>query len=399
MLILFLFIAWRLFDFFIAFIVPRLIPYLGFFPYGEIFKEYGLPAFISSFANFDGAQYLTLVREGYNTYTQAYFPLYFLLVKAVALLFPTPGAVRAHNDMVSAILVSNVFFFLGLIMFKRFLGSARNDNLLSVQTTRRVVSTKWPIIFLLLFPTSFFFGAVYTEGLFFFLCIGSLYFLKKKNYWLAGLFAALSSATRLMGIFLFIPFLLSQMSKVKGQKLKSKIKNIKIFSLVLSPFVGFGIYSLYLWKTVGDPFFFFHVQPVFGANRSTNLILLPQVYFRYLKIFFTATWNFQYFVSLIEFFVFSFVFVILILDLIKNLKFKILNLERTALSIFSFINLILPTLTGTFSSIPRYSLMSISFFLFLGEIKNKYVKTFIAVMFFILHVILLGFFIQGYFVG
>ena len=36
------------------------------------------------------------------------------------------------------------------------------------------------------------------------------------------------------------------------------IKNfkLKISNLVLlSPFIGFGIYCLYLWKTVGDPFF------------------------------------------------------------------------------------------------------------------------------------------------
>ena len=103
---------------------------------------------------------------------------------------------------------------------------------------------------------------------------------------------------------------------------------------------------------------FFRVQPVFGANRSTNLILLPQVYFRYLKIFFTANWNFQYFVSLIEFFIFTFVFIVLILDLLKIVKFsenwklKIGNYERLSLSMFSFINLLLPTLTGTFSSIP-----------------------------------------------
>ena len=197
------------------------------------------------------------------------------------------------------------------------------------------------------------------------------------------------------------------MSKIKGQKLKSKIKSFKMLSFVFSPLMGFLLYAGYLWKTVGDPLFFFRVQPVFGANRSTNLILLPQVYFRYLKIFFTANWNFQYFISLVEFVIFSFVFIILILDLIKNFSTKsrspfgrkLINYERIALNIFSFINLILPTLTGTFSSIPRYSLMSLSFFLFLGEMKNKQVKTLIAILFFILHMVLLGFFIQGYFVG
>jgi hypothetical protein len=386
MLILLLFLIWRVFDFSVAYIAPRFIPYLGFFPYGEIFKEYGLPAFVSSFANFDGAQYLTLVREGYNTYTQAYFPLYFLSVRALALLFPTPGAIRAHNDVLAAILVSNVFFFLGLLLFKKYVSQLRG----------RAVET---MLFLLLFPSSFFFGAVYTEGLFFFLCVGSLYFLKKKNYWLAGLFATLSSATRLMGVFLFIPFLFH------FHNLKLRVSNLA----VLSPLIGFGAYCLYLWKTVGDPLFFFRVQPMFGANRSTGLIFLPQVYFRYFKIFFTAQWNFQYFISLVELFVFSFVFVILIMDLTNNIstkgrltsgqKSKIKNYERIALNIFSFINLLLPTLTGTFSSIPRYALFSLSMFLFLSEIQKTLIKHLIKVFFFVLHVVLLGFFIQGYFVG
>ena len=290
--------------------------------------------------------------------------------------------------MLSAILVSNVFFVLGLFLYKKYL-----EVIMFVETGhapslhKHITTRVWVLIFLLLFPTSFFFGAVYTEGLFFFLCIGSLYFLKKKNYWLAGLFAALSSATRLMGIFLFVPFIFHFINLKLIKNFKLKISNL----VLLSPFIGFGIYCLYLWKTVGDPFFFFHVQPVFGANRSTNIILLPQVYFRYLKIFFTANWNFQYFVSLIEFVIFSFVFIILILDLTRLATRRVKNYERLALNIFSFINLLLPTLTGTFSSIPRYSLMSISLFLFLGEMKNKYLKILIAVLFFILHVVLLGF--------
>jgi len=44
------------------------------------------------------------------------------------------------------------------------------------------------LFFILTFPTSFFFGAVYTEGLFFLLFALTLYFLKKENYWLVSLF-------------------------------------------------------------------------------------------------------------------------------------------------------------------------------------------------------------------
>ncbi|MFA6512852.1 MAG: hypothetical protein WCT34_01485, partial [Patescibacteria group bacterium] len=132
-------------------------------------------------------------------------------------------------------------------------------------------------------------------------------------------------------------------------------------------------------------------------------ILLPQVYYRYFKIFITAAHDSRFYVSLVEFTVFSFVLLILILDLIKlacaskNLKIK--NWERISLSIFSFVNLILPTLTGTFSSIPRYALFSVSFFIFLAEIKNNIVKFSIAIIFLILHILLLGYFTQGYFIS
>lgn len=161
--------------------------------------------------------------------------------------------------------------------------------------------------------------------------------------------------------------------------------------------MGLFTYMIYLLKTTGDPFLFFNSQKVFGANRSTNLILLPQVYFRYLKIFFTASFNFQYFIAVIEFFIFNLVFLVLVFDLFYVLKKR--NQNLLALNLFSLANLILPTLTGTFSSITRYSLLSLSFFLFLSKIKSKVVKITLGFLFLILHLILFGFYLQGYFIG
>jgi len=387
--VVYLFFLWRLFDFAIAFVIPRFIPYLGFFPYGEILKEYGLPQFVSAFANFDGAQYLTLVREGYNTYTQAYFPLYFLLVRLFSFFLPTPHSPRPYNDLLSGLIVSNGFFAVGVFVFKKYL---------SLILPNKSNSVFWTVLFLFIFPTSFFFGAVYTEGLFFFLFVLSLFFLKKKKYPLAGICAGLCSATRLMGVFLVVPFtlhFLDSKTLVSWKRALSKYKFKKKHLVILSPFAGLGLYMTYLWVTVGDPLFFFNAQPVFGANRSTNIIFLPQVIYRYLKIFLTARFNFQYAVSLLEFVIFSFVLILLVADLFKHRK----NTDRLGLSLFSFINLLLPTLTGTLSSIPRYALFSISLFLFLGEINNKFVKCTIAFVFFLLHAVLLGFFVQGYFIG
>ncbi|MCX7955822.1 MAG: hypothetical protein N2593_01795, partial [Patescibacteria group bacterium] len=230
---------------------------------------------------------------------------------------------------------------------------------------------------------------------FFFFLAGFLCFLKKEKYFLASVFAFFASLTRLIGLFLIIFFIFKFFEK--------KIKKINLF-FVFSPIFGFLAYCFYLWKTTGDPLMFFHSQPAFGANRSTSLIFLPQVAWRYLKIFFTADFNFQYFIAIFEFFVFFLVLSVLLLDLknlvsIKNLKLKIKNYDYLALNIFSFANLILPSLTGTFSSIPRYSLFSLSFFIYLRKIKNKFLKFLILLFFLIFHTILLVFFSQGYFVS
>ncbi len=371
-----IFLIWRTVDYWILYISSKIVPYLGFFPYGHELFDFGLPQVSSALGNFDGIHYLLIANRGYAQWEQAFFPLYPLLIKFLTPVF--------DNGLISALIISNFSFLIAILLFTKLYN--KNDNF-------------WVLIFLLVFPTSFFFGAVYTEGLFFLLFVLTLYFLKKENYLLVGLFAVLASLTRLIGVFLIIPivFHLIQKSKVK-------------ISAILSPLLGLGIYCYYLFKSTGDPFFFLTSQPIFGANRSTHLIFLPQVVWRYVKIFITASHNYQYFVSVFEFIIFFLVLSVLILDLFKNLgiknwklvrnlKFEIRNFDRLGLNLFSLANILLPTLTGTLSSIPRYALFSLSFFLFLSEIKNRWIKTGAAIIFFLLHILILSLFGQGYFVS
>jgi len=367
----------------VSYWAQKAVPYLGFFPYKELLVEFGLPSWISSFANFDGIHYLLIAKQNYSQWEQAFFPLFPLLIKTVSFIIP--------NFLLSALLISNLCFAIGLLFFNKLIKSWG-------------IKSTWPIIFLLAFPTAFYFGIVYTEGLFFMLFVLSLYFLQKKNYFLAGLCAALSSSTRLIGIFLIIPFFLHFLSIYKG-KLKDFRLSTFDFMTLLTPLLGLASYMSYLWATTGDPLFFFNSQPIFGANRSTHLIFLPQVYFRYLKILFTAAHDFQWYLSLFEMSMFTFVFTVLIFDLmrmvknIKALRSSMMGYTLLGLSIFSLINIILPTLTGTFSSIPRYALFSLSFFLYLGQIKSRILKIGIVGIFIIMQIALLSFFVQGYFVG
>ena len=176
-------------------------------------------------------------------------------------------------------------------------------------------------------------------------------------------------------------------------------KKIKAFFYVISPFVGLGIYSTYLYFTTGNFIEFFTSQEAFSAGRSTKIILFPQVIYRYIKIFITVKFNFQYLISSLEFLVFIMFISVISLQLYLIIKKRNKNIALLSLTIFSLINILLPTFTGTFLSIPRFALMSLSFFIFIALIKNVYIKTLIALIFLILHITLLAYFIQGYFIA
>jgi len=381
-----LFLLWRGFDFFIIMLAAKLIPYLGFFPYGEILPGYHLPEWVSKLANFDGVHYLLIAQQGYMQYEQAYFPLYPLLINILNPLF-------LKNTLLTSLVISNVSFLIGLIILSRVLSDYLKKN-----------QRFWLYAFLLSFPTSFFFGAVYTEGLFFLFLTLVIYGLSKKNYWLVIVGAFFASLTRLIGVFLIIPIIFHFVNNLrfKSPHFDAKrvgFKKFHLISTILAPIFGLLTYMTYLWTTVKDPLFFFNSQPIFGAQRTTNLILLPQVYWRYFKIFFTAQWDFRYLVSMFEFVIFTFIFIVLIIDLINLIQNSRKDYFLVGLNLFSVANLILPTLTGTFSSIPRYALFSISAFLFLAKLNRNSVKIIIILFFLIMHILLLSFFAQGYFVS
>jgi len=149
----FIFICWRLVDIVTSLLATYIIPYLGFFPYKGALDQYLLPSFLTSLANFDGVHFLQIADNGYAQYEQAFFPLYPLVIKAITVI--------THNRLLSGLFISNVAFFMGFFLFRKYLKTFSTN-------------ISWSSLFLLLFPTSFFFGAIYTEGLFFFLFIASL---------------------------------------------------------------------------------------------------------------------------------------------------------------------------------------------------------------------------------
>lgn len=157
---------------------------------------------------------------------------------------------------------------------------------------------------------------------------------------------------------------------------------------------GLIAYMWYLQNTVGDPFYFAHVQPLFGAQRTAErVILLYQVFWRYLKMLITVEkLTTTYFVVLLEIFT-SVLF--LFLTIFTYLR------KWFTYFIFMVLAFITPTLTGTLSSMPRYVLVLFPGFVLLSIWAEKYPrlrKIYPAVCLPLL-VICLWLFVRGYFVA
>lgn len=308
---------------------------------------------IWSWGGFDGVHYITISQSGYIAeHTQAFFPVYPYLIRLV-------NQMTGLNALLSGLLVSHIFLLVALGLFWKLL---RLD--LKRDQAQRVILT------LLLFPTAFYLGAVYTESLFLALIFGAFLAARKKRWLASGLLGAIASATRPVGVFLFPALLVEWWSRRprprvggRGSSVFRFAKAPGLLSICLVP-LGLILYMIYLNNHFGDPLKFLHAQPEFGASRSDKIVLLYQVFWRYLKMLMTVD-----LISLLYFRVFQEVFWSLVFLVLGFLSFKKIRLSYAVFAGFSFLA---PTLTGTFSSMPRYVLVMFPVFMMVGSWLSKH---------------------------
>lgn len=368
------FLAFTIIQFTILFISPFTVPKDDLFLYHPGYEERQFAA-LAPLANFDGFHYISIAKNGYGILQQAFFPLYPTIIGSLSQLF-------AVSPLVAGIAVSIGFFLLTLLVLRSYFQIILHDE-------RKV---RLALLFLFVFPTSFFFETVYAESLFLFLVVSTFYLIAKEYYKVATIPAVLSALCKTQGMLLIIPFIASILLRSKSKH------NYKMLPFSLSPFVGLAIYASYLFIVYKDPLYFYHVQSGFGAQRtSEKIILLPQVLFRYLKIFFTADKTFQYVIAVFEFAIFATVFSVLCVTTITILKEK--NRHMLPVLLFSLANILLPTFTGTLSSIPRYALVSLGLFPILANLKSNVVKVTTLFVFALAHVVFFVYFLRGFFVS
>lgn len=372
--ILKLVLGWRLLIILIAFPAMFLLT-----PRTRFTNLTPAPSFSNIFtmwSNFDGLHYLDLAQYGYGYQHKtdmdyAFFPVY-------------PWAVRTFNIfgnyLTSGLVISHLSLLLALYFLYRL-----------VVIDFRAKIARSTIYLLLLFPTAFFFGSVYTESLFLLLVVLSFYFARKQNFFMACAIAAVASATRISGIFLW-PALIYEFWLANGENIKKFLSPYAIW-LVLPP-LGLLSYMRFQFLQTGNPIFFATMQANFTGRSVDKLILLHQVFFRYAKmLIFTDHWDPLFFTVVLELLSATLVLAVLIFSL-KKIRFSYW--------IFVIFSYLLPTFTGTFMSMPRFTLVLFPVFIYLAlwlERQHPFVRFIYYSLCFVGSVYSIVLFTRGYFVG
>lgn len=153
----------------------------------------------------------------------AFFPLFPYTVRWLAYLIPirlrTPGAV-----LFVGVVVSNLLLRGALVMLRELVATSFLDRAAARRT----------VLYLLVFPTSFFLSCFYTESAFLFLSVAVFYAASRQAWLRAGIVAALVTLTRPLGVAIVIPlglmYLESHEWRVRGIRWE-------VASLLLAPAV------------------------------------------------------------------------------------------------------------------------------------------------------------------
>lgn len=211
-------------------------------------------------ARYDSGWYLTIVERGYGpappqgqASAHAFFPLYPVLVRSVTALLPVDGF--AAGQIVSLI----CFFAAGLLFAEE--GRCRHGEVVARRALR----------LLLLYPTSFFLLAMYSESLFLLLALLAFRQTRRGRFGFAALFALLAGLTRAPAIALALPLALAaREARGPGDAAGAGARGALPGALLVgaAPVAGVLLWILGVGWLSGEPLLYFRVQRAWERGAS-----------------------------------------------------------------------------------------------------------------------------------
>jgi hypothetical protein len=189
---------------------------------------------VTAWERFDGLWFLRIATDGYvdGDGSAAFFPLYPLLIR---FLSPLLGG----HPLAAAYLVSHLAAF-GSMALLYFLTASEWGE----RVARRTV------LYLAVFPTSFFLLAPYSESLYLVLVLACLWGARRKRWAVAGLAGAAAAATRNVGVLLLLPLSVEAVHQwLEDRSALRLVRSLAWSALVVA---GAGAYLLYWEGLSGD---------------------------------------------------------------------------------------------------------------------------------------------------
>ena len=222
--------------------------------------------FATGLCQWDCGWYVRLAEQGYDP-------------------FPVPSMVNAGNWAFFPLFPLLVGVLRNLLGLPTMVVATATSLVLSITAAR----IAWPLLgkdlrayilfsaFLLAGPFSVYFTTFYSEALFLLLTAAVFVALQQRNYLAAGVFAALVSGTRIVGVFIVLAIVLQAWldHRAQGGRLRDFVPAVlKRPDLMVAIFIaplGLFAYMAYLHWHIGDALAFSHVQRAWGRATGNPL--------------------------------------------------------------------------------------------------------------------------------
>jgi len=219
---------------------------------------------LEPWAHWDGVWFIRIAADGYGAHaqSQAFFPLYPLLVRAVA-------ALTGHDYVVAGLVLSLACYAGAMVVLFKL-----------AQTLLGARVALWSVVFISVFPTALFFQAVYSESLFLLLTLLSFWWARGGRWALAGLAGLLAVLTRSSGALFLLPLAVIWWEQWRGGAVRlpggpaagpaspGRRPPAASFAWLLLVPAGLGLYMAYLWWAFGDPLLFSSMQAYWGRELT-----------------------------------------------------------------------------------------------------------------------------------
>lgn len=237
-------------------------------------------------SNYDGPLYLVVAKTLYEKnlilqnfsfslpfeYYAAHFPLYPLIIRTIATVTGYPWG------MLVTTLITSVFAH--LMFYKLAREYVEEHGALWLTLIFALFPARWLIVRSIGSPEPLFIGAI----------IASLFYFKKKQYLLAGLFGAIAQFTKSPGILLFVALVLAVLiprlhSLAITNDVKKWVKNIHPTAIFIGfiPLALIGVFYLYSLK-------FGNFFAYFNSGDNIHLFFPPFQIFNYSQPWVNTHW-------------------------------------------------------------------------------------------------------------